>query len=305
MNEIELIGRVAIEFLRQNLLADDTTDSNDGVARFLLDRLTAEQVAEICHNILNDAYLNSKVAIKVPRKLVDGFGLPDAALTDQKTTFWRHASCDKNAIILANTNDDQGQSLRDITSIGARDLKSVPELWVNVVSKDLPLTEDQMKYWKQALRGLQDASECSLEQFSKYAVMVHDIIKSEGISVIRALGWALPALRLPRDSSFFESIPENGLGHMSKWRKMYFDAYTKRGCYLYKQTPNRQPIENDQLLSIYEKVKEHIPIEYHSVVEYFILSKETWSEATDRFSELEWERDKVSLLFTGAFCINL
>ncbi|MGF9796391.1 FtsK/SpoIIIE domain-containing protein [Brevibacillus agri] len=298
MNEIELIGRVAIEFLRQNLLADDTTDSNDGVARFLLDRLTAEQVAEICHNILNDAYLNSKVAIKVPRKLVDGFGLPDAALTDQKTTFWRHASCDKNAIILANTNDDQGQSLRDITSIGARDLKSVPELWVNVVSKDLPLTEDQMKYWKQALRGLQDASECSLEQFSKYAVMVHDIIKSEGISVIRALGWALPALRLPRDSSFFESIPENGLGHMSKWRKMYFDAYTKRGCYLYKQTPNRQPIENDQLLSIYEKVKEHIPIEYHSVVEYFILSKETWSEATDRFSELEWERDKVSLLFT-------
>ncbi|AKF92993.1 FtsK/SpoIIIE domain-containing protein [Brevibacillus laterosporus] len=297
MNEIELIGRVATEFLRQNLLTD-TSDSSEGVARFLLDKLTGEQVARICHKVLNDAYLKSKVAIKVPRKLVDEYGLPDEVLTNKKTTFWRHASCDKDAIILANTNDDQGQSLRDITSIGARDLKSVPELWVNVVSKDLPLTDDQMRYWKQALRGLQEASDCSLEQFSKYVVMVYDIISTEGISVIRALGWALPALRLPRDSSFFESIPENKLGHMSKWRKMYIDAYTKRGCYLYKQTPNRQLIENDQLLTIYEKVKEHIPTEYHTVVENFILSKETWAESTDKISELEWERDKVSLLFT-------
>ena len=182
MNEIELIGRVATEFLKQHLMADGNSD--DGVARFLLDRLTGEQVARVCQNILNDPYLNSRVEIKVPRKLVSGFDLPEHILTNEKTTFWRNASCDKEAIILANTNDDQGQSLRDITSIGARDLKSAPELWVKVASKELPITDDSKKYWQQALRGLQDASECSLEQFSAYVVLTNHVIYTEGVPTI-------------------------------------------------------------------------------------------------------------------------
>jgi len=234
MYEVDLIGRVATEFLRVSLQSDNA-DSNEGVSRFLLDRLTGEQVASICKRVLSDPYLNSKVEIKVPRKLVEDYDLPSDVLTDEKTTYWRNAACKKEAIILANTNDDQGQSLRDITSIGAKELKGAPDLWVNVAARDLPLTNDQKKYWQQALYGLQEANDCSIGQFSAYVVRVHDVIALEGVPVVRALGWALPALRIPKDSTFFESIPNKFLGHMNKWKKMFVDAYAKRGCYLCKR----------------------------------------------------------------------
>lgn len=294
MNQLDLIGQVATEYLRRQL---QTGNSEEGVARFLLDRLTGDQVSVICKTISQDILLSLSLAIKVPRKLVEGSGLPEEMVTDEKTTYWRNAACDKPAILLANTNDDQGQSLRDIAKIGAGDLKSQPEIWVQVASKDLPLTDDQKRYWQQSLKGLQDASECSLEEFSEFVVMVREVIFENSIPVVRALGWALPALRIPRDSYFFDSIPDNALGHASRWKKMFLEAYSKRACYLYKQHPNRQLIENSDILSSYEKVKSKIDPTVQPIMELFINSNANWSNAAESLAELEWESDKVNLLF--------
>ncbi|MDF9843744.1 MULTISPECIES: FtsK/SpoIIIE domain-containing protein [unclassified Paenibacillus] len=294
MNQLELIGQVATEYLRRQL---QSGNSDEGVARFLLDRLTGDQVSLICKTIRQDALLSLSLSIKVPRKLVEGNGLPDEMVTDEKTTYWRNASCDKPAILLANTNDDQGQSLRDIARVGAGDLKSQPEIWVQVASKDLPLTDDQKKYWQQSLKGLQEASECSLEEFSEFVVMVREVIFEKCIPVVRALGWALPALRIPRDSYFFDSIPDNALGHASRWKKKFLEAYTKRACYLYKQHPNRQLIENSDIMSSYEKVKSEIDPAVQPIMELFINSNANWSNAAERLAQLEWEGDKVNLLF--------
>ncbi len=304
MSHVDLIGRVATEFLRRSLLRDNA-DQNDGVSRYLLDRLTGEQVACICNTLLEDPFLNSMIDLKVPRKLVGGFELPSEVLTDERTTYWRNAPCDKDAILLANTSDDQGQSLRDITAISASDLKGTPDLWVSVAAKDLPLTEDQKKYWEKALSGLREANDCSLEQFSAYVVKVHDIIALEGIPVVRALGWALPALRIPRDSTFFESISEKSLGYVSKWRQMFANAYSKRGCYLSKQNPNRQIINNEDIWEPYQNVKDQISADYHEFIEEFIQCKETWSSATDRLAELEWESDNIGLIFSGLRVVKL
>ncbi len=304
MNHIDLIGQVTTELLHRSLESDNT-DPSDGVSRFLLDRLTGEQVASICKSVLEDPILGSIVEIKVPRKLVDGYDLPSEVLTDEKTTFWRNAPCDKEAIILANISDDQEQSLRDITLIGARDLKKFPNIWVGVAAKDLPLIDDQKKYWEKALSGLQEANDCSLEQFSNYVAMVHDIIASESIPTVRALGWALPALRISRDSTFFESIPEKSLGYISKWRQMFANAYSKRGCYLQKQNPNRQAISNEEIWSHYQNVKDQISEEHHDLIKDFIKCKETWSTATDRLAELEWESDNIGLIFSGLRVVKL
>ncbi|WP_336784695.1 FtsK/SpoIIIE domain-containing protein [Paenibacillus sp. MMO-177] len=294
MNQLELIGKVATEYLRRQL---QNTHSEEGIARFLLDRLTGDQVSNICKTISQDVLLSSIIAIKVPRKLVEGSGLSDVMVTDEKTTYWRNASCDKPAILLANTNDDQGQSLRDIARVGAGDLKSHPDLWVQVAGKDLPLSEDQQKHWAQALKGLQEANECSLEEFSEYVVKVRGVIAEESIPVVRALGWGLPALRIPRDSFYFDTIPENALGHASRWKKMFVDAYTKRACYLYKQHPNRQIIENSDISASYDKVKSQIDPSVQPIMELFIESDINWSNAAESLSELEWESDKVNLLF--------
>lgn len=294
MNQLGLIGQVATEYLRRQL---QNSHSEDGIARFLLDRLTGDQVSYICNSIKQDVSLSSILSIKVPRKLVDGNGLPDEMVTDEKTTYWRNASCEKPAILLANTNDDQGQSLRDITRVGAGDLKSQPDIWVQVASKDLPLSEDQKKYWHQALKGLQESTECSLEEFSEYVVKVRETIAENSIPVVRALGWALPALRIPRDSYYFDAIPENALGHANRWKKLFADAYTKRACYLNKQHPNRQIIENSDIKASYDKVKSQIDPSVQPIMELFIESDINGSIAAENLAELEWELDKVNLLF--------
>lgn len=297
MNQLELIGKVAAEYLRQLLTLDQ---SEEGVARFLIDRLTGEQVAVICNTIIQNTYLKDSIDIKVPRKLVSGLGLSEEYVTDEKTTYWRNASCEKSAIMLANTNDDQGQSLRDITKIGAGDLKAQTELWVRVAGDGLTLTEEHKKYWQQALKGLQEANESSLEQFSEYIVMVREKINEDGFPVTRALGWALPALRIPRDSYYFDQIPEKALGHVHRWRKKYQEAYSKRACYLHKLHPNRQVIENAELQKAFDKIKEHDQMDERiwPIIDQYIISTSHWTQAAGNLAELEWETDNIRLLFS-------
>ncbi|MCM3665841.1 FtsK/SpoIIIE domain-containing protein [Mesobacillus subterraneus] len=296
MNQLDLIGKVATEYLRANLNMDG---ESEGVARFLLDRLTGRQVARICEEILSDIDLSSYIEIKVPCKLVEGYNLPEEVTTDEKTTYWRNAPLSKPAIILANTNDDQGQSLRDITTIGANDLKSNPEFWVNIASAGLALTAEQKKYWKQALNGLQSISDYSLEKFSQYVVEVRNKILNDSVPLISALGWALSSLRIPRDSALFEAIPEKYLGHKNRWADLYLTSITKRACYLIKQYPNREIIENEDLQSSYNKVKEDIPDHVQPIIESFIQAKTGWTMESEALADFEWERDSVYMFFSG------
>lgn len=296
MNELDLIGKVATEYLRSNFRTDV---ESDGIARFLLDRLTGRQVARICKEILEDVELSSYIEIKVPSKLVEEYQLPPDIITEEKTTYWRNAPIDKPAIILANTNDDQGQSLRDITTIGAKDLKSNPDIWVNVASSGLALTDEQKKIWKQAINGLQSISEYSLERFSQYIVEVRGKIIRDNVPIITALGWALPSLRLPRDSAFFEAIPEKFLGHKKRWADLYQSALAKRACYLVKQYPNREIIDNDDLHSSFEKVEDDIPEHAKESIEKFIQAKSGWTQEAAELANYEWELDNIYVFFSG------
>jgi DNA segregation ATPase FtsK/SpoIIIE, S-DNA-T family len=296
MNELDLIGKVATEYLRSNFRIDV---ESEGIARFLLDRLTGRQVARICREILADQELSSYIEIKIPSKLVEEYQLPPDIITEEKTTYWRNASIDKPAILLANTNDDQGQSLRDITTIGAKDLKGNPDIWVNVASSGLSLTDEQKKIWKQAINGLQSISEYSLERFSKYIVEVRGKIIRDSVPIITALGWALPSLRLPRDSAFFESIPEKFLGHKKRWADLYQSAITKRACYLVKQYPNREVIDNDDLQSSYTKIEDDIPDHAKESIKKFIQAKSGWTQEAAELANYEWELDNIYVFFSG------
>ena len=82
MNSHELIGRVAAEYLRVRLTEDDA----GGVARYLLDCLTAAQTAAIAQAILSDSDLSQLVEIKLPIHFVEGYELPEAILTTQRAT---------------------------------------------------------------------------------------------------------------------------------------------------------------------------------------------------------------------------
>ncbi|MCW6038726.1 hypothetical protein K4A83_20975 [Spirulina subsalsa FACHB-351] len=295
MRAIDLIGQVATQFLRESV----NTDELDGVARFLLDRLTGEQIANICQAILATPDLSSCIKIQIPRSLVEGYNLPEEILTEEKAVHLRHAPCDRPCLLLANTNDDQGQSLKDISPLSAGLLKEQIEIWVAVASDGLDLPDNHKKYWQKALKGLLGSSECSLEQFANYVMDTRERIREESVPIINALGWALPALRLPRDSGYFDAIPEKAWGHARKWQDKYQQAISKRGCLLIKQTPSRQPIEASDLKSAFEKVKDEVPLEAHSVIEEFIKTPPEWNKQAQALTFWEWETDNINALFGG------
>ena len=86
----------------------------------MLDRLTGSQVAAVVHSLLSDPSTADGVAIAIPRALVEGAGLPEHVLTDERTVSLRHGVCDKPALLLANTDDDQGASLQEVTLLGVK-----------------------------------------------------------------------------------------------------------------------------------------------------------------------------------------
>ncbi|PIQ28035.1 DNA translocase FtsK [bacterium (Candidatus Blackallbacteria) CG17_big_fil_post_rev_8_21_14_2_50_48_46] len=300
MNELELIAKVTTAVLRRSIATEENRD--EGVARFLLDRLTEKQVAQICVEILDDPTLAQNIKIRIPKTLISSdlakeFKLPEDILTDHKTTYWRNAPCEQRAIVLANTNDDQGQSLRDLTSLGAAEIKQEVDLWCQVASEGLPLSEKQLMHWVKSLQGLQEGISCSLVQFASYLLRTRQQIENEGISLTEAMGWALPALHIPKDSGFFRSIPPLKLGHKAEWLKRFQQARQNRSCFLEKQNPKREILDEEELRNKFEQQKDQIPSDIHPAIIDFLDTEPGWSPASEVLAEFEWEGQGISTLF--------
>lgn len=253
----------------------------------------------ICHTILGTPGLARLVEIKVPEALGAALDLPDEVLTSEGPVHWRHAACSKAALLLASVNDNDEQSLSVLTLIGARDIKTAYGLWIEVAGKGLPLPAQQVNWWEKALKGLLAASEYSLDQFAEYVALTARCVSETGLSVRDALGWALPVIGLPRDTGYFQAIPEKKLGQAKSWEKMFKNAAAQRGCLLLKQTPTRKLIESDELKNQFNNVREDIPEGYHPIIEDFIVSPPGWDAASQALAQLEWEKDNINSLFSG------
>lgn len=293
MNAAELIGRVVALYLREHL----STSDREGTARFIIDNLTPEQTAAAVRAILNDPSLSAAVDVKMPTRFLAEQGLPDYVLTDRRATYFRNAECQKSALLLANTGDDEKQSLKELVPIGASELQEHSEYWIQAVTIGLPLPEIQKKWWERSLQGLQDLRTFSLERVAEYVMQTRDAVAGSGEPLIRALGSALPALHIPRDSAYFNALNERVRTHASQWKRLYTNAYSKRECYLRKQTPSQSRLTTDDLTKEFEHVKESIPEICHDIVRAFIEAPSGWNEAAAALASCEWEN--VKPLFDG------
>jgi S-DNA-T family DNA segregation ATPase FtsK/SpoIIIE len=296
MNRDELLGRVAATYLADQL-EEDGRATDSGTARFIIDCLSADQTAAIARGVLADPDLASRVELKLPRTFVAHYGLPEHVLTDERATHHRNAACAMPALVLANTGDDERQSLADLTPIGAGGLVARSDLWVREAAKDLPLSTNHRKWWERALAALQDLRFVSLDKFGDYVLRVQALVASEGLPIVDALGAALPALSLPKDSKYFTAIPERFLTHGSKWKDLFQKASSKRACYLRKQTPTGMVLTEDELRTSFERVRASIPEHAHAAVESFIESAGGWTPESAILAECEWE--DVKPLFDG------
>ncbi|NYF33827.1 FtsK/SpoIIIE domain-containing protein [Sphingopyxis sp. JAI108] len=296
MTPSDLIGAAGATSIRLRL---DALTSDDELARYLLDRLTGEQVAAITKSLLADPVAAAKLMIALPRALVGSFELPDEVITDERTVRVRNLPCDRPAMLIANTDDDQGASLGDVTLIGAKQLTEEPGPWVDAAAVGLGLADGQLDAWKAALRGLNSADDWTLHQIGAYVAMTRERINSEAVPVAAALGWALPALRLPRDSGYFMGLADKDREQPRRWKKLYEKLVSDRKPLLVKQRPNRQIIEAEELRSHFEEVRDDIPAEVHATIEAFIETAAGWGPAAEQLAAFEWEAESVLQLFSG------
>jgi S-DNA-T family DNA segregation ATPase FtsK/SpoIIIE len=292
----DLIGAAGATSIRLRL---DTLTPEDELARYLLDRLTGEQVAAITRALLADPVTAGKLMIALPRDLVAPFGLPETVITDERTVRVRNLACDRPAMLIANTDDDQGASLGDVTLIGAKQLTEEPAPWVDAAVAGLGLVDNQIAAWKAALRGLNSADDWTLHQIGTYVAMARERIETEAVPVAAALGWALPALRLPRDSGYFMGLADKDREQPRRWKKLYEKLVSDRKPLLVKQRPNRQIIESEELRSQFDEVRDDIPTDVHAAIDAFIDTAPGWGPEAGALSEYEWEGESVLQLFSG------
>lgn len=318
----DLIGLVAVLYLRDRLTnhdkeiaatsrlvsdaggnagdagrGDEVASGGGGTARFIIDCLSSSQTAAIARAILADPELSADVDIKLPTRLVGGLGLPMEVLTEERATYLRNAPCSKPALILANTGDDEDQSLQELTRIGAPDLLAEVALWVQIASGDLAVTEEEQRWWAQALRGLGNLHVVSLDLFAEYVLRMRALIDGEGLTVPDALDAALPSLGWPKNSGEFSRIAPRVRGQAAKWRTQFATVHAKRACFLGKQAPSGTVLTGDELKTAFERVKNDIPEKCHQAVGDFIVAPGGWTEASAALAECDWE--DIKPLFDG------
>jgi S-DNA-T family DNA segregation ATPase FtsK/SpoIIIE len=296
VNALDLIGRVGAAILRERLA---TLPPGDGVARFILDRLTGAQVAAVVRTLLADPATANSVAIAIPRSLVDEGELPPHVLTDERTVSFRHGECTKPALLLANTDDDQGASLQDVALLGVKQFTEEPRLWVEAAGHGLGLPTEQLQIWQAALQGLIAADDWTLPQVSQYVSLTRESVQTESKPLLEALGWALPALHLPRDSGYFLAMRPRDQEQPSRWKRLFDRLVTDRRPLLVKQRPPRQLIESEELQTQFDAVRDDIPTVIHAKIERFIAAPPKWCQETAEIAELEWEIDGIFQIFSG------
>ncbi len=292
MTTSELIGRVAAAVLKARI----TSDEEGGTARYLLDCLTAEQTAAVAKIILADEELSRLIEMRLPSHFVGSHGLPDAVLTTERTTYFRNADCGKPALLLANTGDDEEQSLKELVPIGKEQLEADSSIWVNLATNGLMIPEEQKAWWGKALQALLDVRPLALDQFADYVLKTREAV-NDGQPLLCALGVALPALRIPRDTSYFQAVNERQVGHLSRWKQLYTHAFRKRACYMLKQTPAQALLTDEELDAAFARVKDDIPSELHDRIRVFTASKAGWNAEARELALCEWEQIKP--LFDG------
>lgn len=298
MDSLDLLGAVGARILSDEL-DRALTHPEAGTARFLLDRLQKDQTVAIVSAVLKDAALASRVFVAVPAAVAHGSGLPAHVVTNQRAVHFRNrpAPQGKSALLLVNTDDDQGVSLQDMTRLGAKMLSDRVDVWVDVAGPSLPLPESDYAVWKAALRGLTDAHSFTVGQLAKYVAAVAERIGQESQPLQATLGYCLPILHVPRDSTL--AIAEKQQRHRSAWKRKFEQLVHERAPLLRKQTKSRQLLEREELSAQFKRVRDDIDSRHWPTIEAFIESPQTWNPTAQALAELEWDTDKVDQLFTG------
>ena len=302
MQADRIIGRVAASILASRLADARQADGTlpDSAALLRLDKLSSSQIAAIVREILSNPTLSAQVDLQIPASLVEGEGLPEEALTTMNAGAVRNAGTTKEALLTANGNEHNlADTLGHVTALGAKELRANEDAWVEAtchVASIAPTFEDRLVF-KSALKGLISVTDLSLIQLGEFCSKISEASQpARGLPIRNAIGWSLPYVGLPRDSSFFASSKTYGQA-IGPWRKAFEKLLTQRAPLLAKQRSNGQPIDPEEMRQRLIENSDAIDAAAQPTLEAFINAPMGDGSITWDVAQLEWEEHGVHFIF--------
>lgn len=298
-----IIGRVGADILAQRINESRQADGSaqDSAALFRLDKLSPSQVASVARAVLANHDLIARVDLMIPEALVEGQGLPPEVLIQHNAGFVRNnAQTSKEAILTANGNEHNlADTLGHVTALGAKELRANEEAWVDAtchVAGMAPVPEDRQVF-RSALKGLISANDFSLVQLGDFCAHVAEAMSSaRGLPIRDAIGWSLPKVGLPRDTSFFASARTYGTSY-KPWKKAFEKLFAHRAPLLLRLRPNGQPLDAEEMRQRLVDNAADITDAARVALDAFINAPMGDSQPAADVAELEWETDGVCHIF--------
>lgn len=298
-----IIGRVGADILAGRIADARQTDGTapDSVALFRLDKLAPNQIASIARAVLANHELAARVDLKIPESLVEGQGLPPEALIQHNAGFVRNnVQTVKEAILTANGNEHNlADTLGHVTALGAKELRSNEAAWVEAtchVGGMAPVPDDRLVF-RAALKGLIAATDLSLVQLGDFCAHITEAMSpSRALAIRDAIGWSLPKVGLPRDTSFFSNTKTYGSSSRI-WRKAFEKLFAHRAPLLMRLRPNGQPLDADEMRQRMADHAKDLADAVRVALEVFINAPIGDNEPAKEVALLEWETDGVYRIF--------
>ncbi|HHZ8844108.1 TPA: FtsK/SpoIIIE domain-containing protein [Enterobacter cloacae] len=293
MTRNELIAAIALDYIKYNLEQEP-----DGTIRFCMVGLESSLVRSIADAVLAEPYFRDIVTVRIPRSFDPDNTLPANEISDESITHWRHCRLQGNirAVLFAASQEElqrNDKSVEKVTKIETDTLRTRYYSWIDKVGLTSAYLDENMRDILHV--ALQSANNThvarTIEIFADFVLSIAEGIISYGFTVQKAVDNALPSLKLPRFSGYFDRIPIKSRHITREWEKIFRGLHTKIRPLLVQQTEKGEYFSREQLCANFHDISERLTEIERRTIENFLnadLCIDDWSDIQKSLVELDW-----------------
>ncbi|EMP54067.1 hypothetical protein MSNKSG1_16816 [Marinobacter santoriniensis NKSG1] len=302
MTRNELISAVAQDFIRAQL-----DQEADGSMRFCMLGLEPSIIRSIAQSVLSKPTTASTVLVRIANLFDPNDDLPDSARSNQSITHWRHCRLPNEfrAVLFAASQEElqrNDKSVEKVTKIETDTLRSRYPAWIDQAGlTSAYLDETKREHLITALKAAnQSHAARTIETFADFVLSIAHGITADGLPLQKAVDNALPSLKLPKFSGYFDRIPEKKRDNTGEWSKIFRGLHTKVRPLLVQETEKGEPIPREHLRTNFEEISDRLEVSEREVIKAFLdadLRIDSWSASQESLVNLDWR--SISELFEG------
>ena len=301
MNRNDLISAVALSYISEQLSRDE-----EGTVRFCMVGLEESLVTAIAEAAYNNQQLASLIEIKVSEVFDRNSTLPAELLSNESITHWRHCKLPdgKRGVLFAASQEElqrNDKSVEKITKIETDTLRSEYDSWIEKSGITSQILNDSKRaHLKTALISANETHAArTIETYADFVLSISIGILDQGLPLQKAVDNALPSLKLPRNSGYFDRISDAKRDHLTEWNKIFRRLHTRIRPLLVHENEKGEAI-SDQLSKNFEEIKDRFSPEDQQIISDFIaadLTPDEWLDTQQNLVALDWL--SISDLFDG------